>query len=92
MPSLSHNLGIKYAKNEFILRLDADASPNPDLMNLTPGDSYFFAGDWHAALSVSREGSIHGQCIFSKSQFLSVNGYSEVIRSYGYEGTYHYKV
>lgn len=77
-----YNVGIARATQPTILKCDADCLPSADVMELAPGSGHFFAGNWKSGALVDKR-SVNGQCIFSKAQFDAVNGYSELIRTYG---------
>jgi len=80
--SYAYNLGISRASGPVVVKCDADCIPNQGIMECMPGPAYFYAGYWRSGAAVGKP-SVNGQCIFLKSQFEAVNGYSEVIRTYG---------
>jgi hypothetical protein len=80
--SYAYNAGIARATQPVIVKCDADCIPSAELLNYAPGPKHFFAGYWRSGAAVGKP-SVNGQCIFLKSQFQAVNGYSEVIRTYG---------
>jgi hypothetical protein len=80
--SYAYNFGISHASNSYILKIDADCRPDNEITEFIPGTRHFFAGFWKTGQLVDKA-SINGQCIFTKKQFDDVNGYSELIRTYG---------
>lgn len=80
--SYAYNLGVSRARNELILKCDADCVPTPEVVNLRPSGTAFHAGHWKAGTACGKP-SVNGQCFFSRTQFDRVNGYSELIRTYG---------
>lgn len=80
--SYAYNVGISRALHPFIIKCDADCIPHPEISALLPDPSHFFAGHWKSGSAVGKP-SVNGQCLFLKLQFDAVNGYSELIRSYG---------
>jgi hypothetical protein len=80
--SYAYNAGIARATQSVIVKCDADCIPSAELLNYAPGPKHFFAGYWRSGAAVGKP-SVNGQCIFLKSQFQAVNGYSELIRTYG---------
>lgn len=80
--SYAYNLGIARATQPAILKCDADCRPQPEVTALEPAPGRFFAGNWRSGTPVGKP-SVNGQCVFLKSQFEQVNGYSEIIRTYG---------
>lgn len=82
--SYAFNVGISAASNEVIIKSDADSAPRQEIQKYEPNPSAFFAGDWRQGRPVSKS-SINGQCVISKAQFARINGYSELIRTWGRE-------
>jgi len=80
--SYAYNVGISRATHPVIVKCDADCMPLPETMQRLPGPAYFHAGYWRTGATVGKP-SVNGQCVFLKSQFDAVNGYSELIRTYG---------
>lgn len=80
--SYAYNIGITHASESNILKCDADCIPASDITTHIPGEAHFFAGYWKSGAAVKKP-SVNGQCIFTKTQFSAVNGYSELIRTYG---------
>lgn len=80
--SYAYNLGVSHARNELILKCDADCLPSPSVTRLRPDDAAFYAGYWKSGAAVGKP-SVNGQCFFTRAQFDQVNGYSELIRMYG---------
>jgi hypothetical protein len=80
--SCAYNLGIARAGEESILKCDADCLPSAAVLDCRPGRNFFFAGHWKSGAAVGK-GCVNGQCVVSRQQFERVNGYSEIIRSYG---------
>ncbi len=80
--SYAYNIGVRHATKPLILKCDADCLPQASLLQLTPDAAHFRAGHWRSGSAVGKP-SVNGQCFFSKDQFEAVNGYSEIIRTYG---------
>ena len=80
--SYAYNFGISYSSNFYILKIDADCTPDKKITELIPGSRHFFAGYWKSGHLVNKA-SVNGQCVITKKQFEEVNGYSELIRTYG---------
>lgn len=80
--SYAYNLGISQARHETILKCDADCLPTADVVRLRPTERSFHAGYWKTGAACGKP-SVNGQCLFTKTQFERVNGYSEIIRMYG---------
>ena len=80
--SYAYNLGVSRASHELILKCDADCLPEKAVEECCPGVDFFFAGHWKSGSAVGKP-SVNGQCVVAKRQFEEVNGYSEIIRSYG---------
>jgi glycosyltransferase involved in cell wall biosynthesis len=80
--SYAYNAGIERATQPDVFKCDADCQPAPAALECTPGSTHFFAGFWKSGVACGKA-SVNGQCIFSKAQFEAVNGYSELIRTYG---------
>jgi glycosyltransferase involved in cell wall biosynthesis len=83
--SKSHNLGIRVASGEVLLRLDSDYVLEPTfLQKHALPDRAFFAGNWRRARS-DNERHLTGALYIHKRHLLGVNGYNERIVTYGYE-------
>jgi hypothetical protein len=80
--SYAYNVGIAAATQPIILKCDADCIPRAEVLALVPETSSFYAGNSKSGTPVNKT-SVNGQCIFRKAQFEAVNGYSELIRTYG---------
>jgi hypothetical protein len=80
--SYAYNLGVSRSSGSIILKCDADCLPRPAVAALRPEAGYFFAGHWQSGAKLGKP-SVNGQCVFARSQFDAVNGYSEYIRTYG---------
>jgi len=80
--SYPYNLGISAASSELIVKCDADCVPSELIASCRPDGECFFAGYWKSGHQAGKP-SVNGQCILLRSQFQSVNGYSELIRTYG---------
>ncbi|HYD83135.1 MAG TPA: glycosyltransferase family 2 protein, partial [Opitutus sp.] len=80
--SYAYNVGVVHATQPLILKCDADCIPRPEVVACIPEASCFYAGNWRSGRPVGKP-SVNGQTIFLKSHFEAVNGYSEVIRTYG---------
>jgi len=80
--SYAYNVGIARAAHPVVVKCDADCLPRREVLALVPGAEGFFAGHWKSGAAVNKP-SVNGQCVLTKAQFETVNGYSEVIRTYG---------
>jgi hypothetical protein len=80
--SYAYNLGVAKATHEHIFKCDSDCMPTAEAVAFEPGPDFFFAGYWKSGHAHGKP-SVNGQCSFSKTQFETVNGYSEYIRTYG---------
>ncbi len=78
------NLGVAHARGDRILKCDADCLPAPAVSALRPAPGRFFAGDWKTGRAAGK-GSVSGQCLFAKTQWEQVNGYSELFRRYAHD-------
>lgn len=82
----AYNLGIDRARGDVILKCDADCMPSGDIAKLVPAAGRFYAGDWRSGDLVGKT-CVNGQCLFTRDQWAQVNGYSELMRRYGYDDT-----
>jgi hypothetical protein len=80
--SYAYNLGIEQASRPLILKCDADCYIRSGISDCVPGDRAFYAGYWQSGHAAGKP-SVNGQCLITKQQFEHVNGYSELIRTYG---------
>lgn len=80
--SYAYNIGIAHATQPVIVKCDADCLPHPGIFACLPQADCFHAGHWRSGQAVNKP-SVNGQTVFAKAQFEAVNGYSEVIRTYG---------
>lgn len=81
--SYAYNVGIAAARQPIIVKCDADCCPRAEaIAESVPARGFFFAGDWRSGIPVGKP-SVNGQCVFTKAQWAAVNGYSEIIRTYG---------
>jgi len=80
----AYNLGISHAKGDIILKCDADCIPDAHVASLRPGPGRFYAGDWRTGTAFGKT-CANGQCVFTRAQWEEVNGYSELIRRYGFD-------
>ena len=83
--SKSHNLGVRAAAGDVLLRLDADYVLGPSFFRahaLAPRT--FFCGNWRCA-RVDNERHLTGVLYVHRRHVLAVNGYNERIVTYGYE-------
>lgn len=76
------NLGVSRASFDHVVKCDADCLPSADIANYVPTDSVFHAGDWRSGRPEGKA-CVNGQCVFTRSAFERVNGYSELFRVYG---------
>jgi glycosyltransferase involved in cell wall biosynthesis len=88
--SYAFNLGICRSSGSVILKCDADCLPHAAVAGLRPGAGHFFAGYWESGAKIGKL-SVNGQCLFARSQFDAVHGYSEYIRTYGHDDTDFYR-
>jgi hypothetical protein len=83
--SKSHNLGVRAASGDVVLRLDSDYVLEPSFLHKHPlSDGEFFSGNWRRARS-DNERHLTGVLYVHRRHFMSVNGYNERIVTYGYE-------
>ena len=80
--SYAYNLGVARSTGTIVLKSDADCLPQAAVTGLVSGPAHFFAGYWQSGSQVGKP-SVNGQCLFARSQFDAINGYSEYIRTYG---------
>jgi len=80
--SYAYNLGISRSTGTVVLKCDADCLPQPSVSGLRPGPAHFYAGYWRSGAPLGKA-SVNGQCLFFRSQFEAIGGYSEFIRTYG---------
>ncbi len=81
--SYAYNVGIATATQPVIVKCDADCCPSAAAVaESVPAPGFFFAGYWQSGIPVGKP-SVNGQCSFTKEQWEVVNGYSEIIRTYG---------
>lgn len=80
--SYAYNLGVSHARHETIFKCDADCQPTAAVLQCRPTSDAFYAGYWKSGAACGKP-SVNGQCLFSRTQFERVNGYSEIIRMYG---------
>lgn len=80
--SYAYNVGVAHASSPEILKCDADCRPSASIGQYRPNEHAFRAGYWRTGAAVGKP-SVNGQCFFLKRQFDAVNGYSEIIRTYG---------
>lgn len=80
----AYNLGISRAKNDLVLKCDADCLPDARILDAAPASGRFFAGDWRTGHTIGKT-CANGQCFFTRTQWEQVNGYSELIRRYGHD-------
>jgi hypothetical protein len=80
--SYAYNLGVFRASHPYILKCDSDCLPDPKVVLCLPDEGHFYAGFWKSGAQVGKP-SVNGQCVFLRTQFEAINGYSEYIRTYG---------
>lgn len=85
--SKCHNLGLRLARGEFVLRLDADDLLEPGFFKRHPLDLASGVFYYVDQTKIREENEIHlaGVIYATRSDFLKVNGYNERIVTYGYE-------
>lgn len=82
--SYAFNLGFRFARHEFILKVDADITLRPDFFernSLTP--STYIAGNWEAAEKGQEH--INGFFYVRRADLLRVKGFNEYITTYGWD-------
>jgi hypothetical protein len=83
--SKCHNLGVRAASGEVLLRLDADYLLGPEFFRRhAPSERVFFCGNWQRART-DNERHLTGVLYVHRRHVLDLNGYSERIVTYGYE-------
>lgn len=94
--SWAYNLGVRYARHPWLLKLDSDNVLQPHFLENTLtkesviesidwwGGSVYWRGDWRRARTVQQK-YLNGTLLVSRSAFIAVGGYSEWIQSYGWE-------
>lgn len=80
--SYAYNLGLAHATHDAVLKCDADCVPTAEAVSCLPEPNRFFAGHWRSG-HLAGKPSVNGQCFVAKAHFERVNGYSEIIRTYG---------
>src|SRR5215471_17913060 len=81
----SHNLGVRMASGEILLRLDSDYLLGRDFFGRHPlSDQSFYCGNWRRS-RVENERHLTGALYVLRDHVLRVNGYNERIVTYGYE-------
>jgi N-terminal domain of galactosyltransferase len=85
--SKCHNLGLRLARGEFVLRLDADDLLEPGFFKRHPLDQSSGVFYYVDQTKIRNENEIHlaGVIYATRCDFLKVNGYNERIVTYGYE-------
>jgi hypothetical protein len=83
--SKCHNLGLRAASGDVLLRLDADYLLEPAFFRKHPlSDGVFFCGNWRRART-DNERHLTGVLYVHRRHVLALNGYNERIVTYGYE-------
>jgi len=81
----SYNLGFRYASYDCVLKVDADTILSPDFFSYhSLTSTSFFSGDWKHARNPN-ETHLNGVVYVNRSAFFRVNGYNELLSSYGYD-------
>ncbi len=84
--SYAYNLGIVHATGDMILKIDADCFVDDRIVtDCQPDGANFYAGNWRVGLAMGKTKSVNGQCFFTRGAFEAVNGFSELIRGWGYD-------
>jgi hypothetical protein len=76
------NLGVSLTTREHIIKCDADCIPSSRITAYSPSANAFHAGHWRSGAPLGKA-CVNGQCVFTRSAFEKVNGYSELFRVYG---------
>jgi hypothetical protein len=76
------NCGVSLTTCEHIVKCDADCIPSARITGYLPADTAFHAGHWRNG-ALTGKACVNGQCVFTRSAFEKVNGYSELFRVYG---------
>ena len=83
--SKCHNLGLRVASGDVLLRLDADYLLEPAFFQKHAlSDGVFFCGNWRRART-DNERHLTGALFVHRRHVLDLNGYNERIITYGYE-------
>ena len=89
--SWAYNLGVRYARHPWLLKLDSDNVIQEGFLDQTlpanePADwsQRFWKGDWRAART-RQQVYLNGVLLVSRCAFVAIGGYSEWIQSYGWE-------
>ncbi|CAM2817959.1 glycosyltransferase family 2 protein [Rariglobus hedericola] len=75
------NFGISQTTQEIILKCDADCIPSSRIGQYIPTADTFYAGNWRSGRPLGKA-CVNGQCLFTRTAFEKVNGYSELFRVY----------
>jgi hypothetical protein len=84
MQTLPTNLAFARSHGDFIMKVDADCFLDAAIANYLPDEHRFYAGDWRSGEPLGKK-SVNGQCVLTRAQFDTVNGYSELLRKYAYD-------
>ena len=87
--SLALNIGVKYATHSLILKVDCDTVLKNNFFDEHPlhsTDNTFYSGNWKNSRN-ENETHLNGILFTTKHAFMSVNGYNEYIREYGWDDT-----
>jgi hypothetical protein len=76
------NFGVSQAREEIIVKCDADCIPSVRIGGYVPSETVFHAGHWRSGAPLGKA-CVNGQCVFTRTAFEKVNGFSELFRVYG---------
>jgi hypothetical protein len=92
--SWAYNLGVRYARHPWLLKLDSDNVLHADFLDKTLGTAvidqpadwcpHYWKGDWRSA-KTRQQVYLNGVLLVSRAAFVAIGGYSEWIQSYGWE-------
>ena len=89
--SWAYNLGVRYAKQPWLLKLDCDNLLNTGFINSVIPDGAtadwsdkYWRGDWRKA-TTRQQVYLNGVLLVARAHFVAIGGYSEWIQSYGWE-------
>lgn len=85
--SIAFNIAARFTRYNKLLKIDSDIMLSPTFFdNIKQLDSCFFTGNWETARN-ENERHTNGTCYMLRSTFFAVNGYNELIQTYGYDDT-----
>ena len=85
--TLAQNLASQMARNQRVMKLDADVEFKGDFFGQHPlSQGAFWAGNWMQARDTN-ERNLQGEAYYHLDDFFRVNGYDERIVAYGHDDT-----